>query len=91
MSKKDGIKGVTSSGFQFEIPKERLNNYELIEAISDLDENPLVLPKVVRLLLGDEQTKKIKNHVRNAKTKIVDAEKLSNEITEIFASQEIKN
>lgn len=39
------IRGVTSTGFAFEITKERLENYELLEAISEVDTNPAVLPK----------------------------------------------
>ena len=51
------IKGKTSSGFEYEIAEGSLNNYELLESISELDENTLVLPKVVNLLLGKEQKK----------------------------------
>ena len=50
------IKGKTKSGFSYELDKERLNNYELLEAIEELEENPLVLSRVVNLLLGKEQT-----------------------------------
>ena len=48
------IRGVTSTGFAFEITKERLENYELLEAISEVDTNPAVLPKVVQLMLGNK-------------------------------------
>ena len=57
------IKGKTKSGFSYELDKERLNNYELLEAIEELEENPLVLSRVVNLLLGKEQTKKLKDHL----------------------------
>ena len=85
------IKGKTKSGFSYELDKERLNNYELLEAIEELEENPLVLSRVVNLLLGKEQTKKLKDHIRN-KDGIVPTEKMSEEITEIFQNQgETKN
>ncbi len=85
------IKGVTKTGFKYQVSKERLNNYELLEAIGELDDNPLVLSKVVNLLLGKEQTEKLKNHLRT-KTGLVPADKLSEEITEIFKSHsETKN
>jgi len=85
------IKGKTKSGFSYELDKERLNNYELLEAIEELEENPLVLSRVVNLLLGKEQTKKLKDHIRN-KDGIVPTEKISEEITEIFQNQgETKN
>lgn len=85
------IKGTTKSGFAFNIAKERLNNYELLEVIGELDSNPLVLSKVVKLLLGNEQTEELKNHLRT-EDGLVPADKLSVEITEIFQSQsETKN
>lgn len=85
------IKGKTKSGFSYELDKERLNNYELLEAIEELEENPLVLSRVVNLLLGKEQTKKLKDHLRT-ENGIVPTEKLSEEITEIFQNQgETKN
>ncbi len=85
------IKGKTKSGFSYELDKERLNNYELLEAIEELEENPLVLSRVVNLLLGKEQTKKLKDHLRS-ENGIVPTEKMSEEITEIFQNQgETKN
>ncbi|WP_413518444.1 hypothetical protein [Carnobacterium maltaromaticum] len=80
------IKGKTQSGFKYEVPKKRLENYELLEAIGELDDNPLVLTKVVKLLLGKDQTEQLKNHLRT-EDGIVPTEKLSEEITEIFQSQ----
>lgn len=85
------LKGKTKSGFEFEITDETLDNYELLEAIGDMDENPTVITKIVRLLLGKEGTKKLKDHVRN-EDGTVPATKMNDEITEIFESQkEIKN
>ncbi|NLD31369.1 MAG: hypothetical protein GX662_03810 [Trichococcus flocculiformis] len=85
------IKGKTKSGFSYELDKERLNNYELLEAIEELEENTLVLSRVVNLLLGKEQTKKLKDHLRT-ENGIVPTKKMSEEITEIFQNQgETKN
>lgn len=85
------IKGKTTSGFEYEISKARLENYELIEALSEVDENPLLLPKTVNLLLGKDQTIKLKDHLRDPEG-LVSSEKLSNEIMDIFQSQkETKN
>lgn len=82
------IKGVTKTGFTYELSKERLDNYEMLEAISELDENPLVLPRVVNLLLGKEQAQKLKEHVRT-KDGLVPAETLSDELKAIFEKQNI--
>ena len=85
------IKGKTSSGFEYEILEEQLNNYELLESIAELDENTLALPKVVNMLLGKEQKNKLAKHLRN-KDGIVPMDKMMGEVTEIFQSKsEIKN
>lgn len=85
------IKGKTKSGFEFELDEDRLENYELLEAISEIEDNPLVISKVIRLLLGNEGTEDLKDHVRRADG-IVPVKALTNEITEIFQSQnETKN
>ena len=79
------IRGVTSTGFAFEITKERLENYELLEAIAEVDTNPAVLPKVVQLMLGNK-SEDLKNYVRTADG-IVPLDKIGNEIREIFTSK----
>ncbi len=85
------ITGKTKSGFKFKISKARLENYELIESLSEVDENPLLLPKTVNLLLGKEQAVKLKDHLRD-KDGLVSTDKLTNELMEIFQSQdETKN
>lgn len=91
MADKKGVSGVTKTGFRFNVPQYRLENYELIEAIGELDDKPQTLPKVVNLLLGEDQAKLLKDHIRDKETGIVDVNKLSTEITQIFAVQEIKN
>ncbi len=83
------LKGTTKSGFKFEIDDKRLNNYELLEAISEIEESPLALPRVIKLLLGDNKAKALKNHVRDDEG-FVSSEKLSAEIMEIFESQTLK-
>lgn len=85
------IKGKTNSGFEYKISKARLENYELIEALSEVEENPLLLPKAVNLLLGKEQANELKDHLRDDEG-LVSSEELSHEITEIFQGQsETKN
>lgn len=81
----------TKSGFEYELSPERLNNYELLEAISEIDEDPFAITKVLKLLLGKDGTKKLKDHVRT-KNGTVPVDKLTDEITEMFQSKiETKN
>lgn len=85
------IKGSTTSGFNYQIEKERLNNYELLEIIGELDTNPLVIGTIVKLLLGEEQTTQLKEHIRT-EDGYVPVDLMTTEITEIFQNQsETKN
>lgn len=85
------LKGKTKSGFEFEVQDDALNNYELIEVLADVDTNPLLLPKLVKMLLGNEQKAKLTDHVRT-ETGTVPLDKISAEIMEIFQSgQKTKN
>ena len=90
MSKDKTIKGTTSTGFYFEISQDRLNNYELVEAIAEVDTNPLVLPRLLNLMLGP-QAQNLKDHVRTDEG-LVPMKALMSEVEEIFANQKpVKN
>ena len=80
------LKGKTSSGFQFQIAEGALDNYELVEALADIETDPLSVTKVVTLLLGKEQKEKLKDHVRNDEG-VVTTTALMKEIEEIFKTQ----
>lgn len=91
MAKTKTIKGKTKSGFSYQIEESRLNNYELLETIGELEDNPMVISKMVVMLLGKEQTANLKNHLRD-ENGMVPTDKMTDEITEIFQSQaETKN
>lgn len=81
------LTGVTKSGFAYSILEKNIKNYELIEALGELDTNPLALPRVLNLLLGKEQTQKLKDHVRD-EDGIIDTEKVTLELEDIFKAQE---
>lgn len=84
-AKKKLLKGTTKSGFKFELDQERLNNYELLESISEIDENPLAITKVLDLLLGKKEKNRLKEHIRNDEG-IISVDKMTDEITEMFQS-----
>lgn len=86
MAKK--ITGVTQSGFEYSIDANRLDDYELIELFSEVDENPLLFPKIMKIILGD-QMEDLKEHLRN-EDGIVSTEQMTKEITDIFSNQSIK-
>jgi|BioPla2DNA2_1021312.scaffolds.fasta_scaffold22615_2 hypothetical protein len=85
------IKGVTSTGFNYEITEAALNNYELFEVIAEIEEKPLLLPKLVRLLFGKEQKEKLMDYCRD-EDGTVPIQRVKDEIIEIFNSQQkVKN
>lgn len=84
------LKGKTESGFEYEVSDAAMNNYELVEVLAEMDTNPLLLPKLVKMLLGKEQKNKLLEHLRTEDGNVpIDA--LSAEITEIFRSGKSKN
>lgn len=86
------ISGVTKNGFAFEITDERVDNMELIDALADIDDgNLLAVSKVLTLLLGPEQKKKMYDFVRT-EDGIVSAQTVSEMLVEILAAKkETKN
>lgn len=88
MSETKSFKGTTKTGFPFDISMERMGNYEVVETIAEIDENPLVLPRLLKLLLGD-QVAALKDHVRG-EDGMVPTQKLMDEVRDIFESQNVK-
>lgn len=81
-------KGVTSSGFEFELADEALDDYELLEILHKIDngDNGLIVDMVDKLL-GESQKEKLKEHVR-AENGRVSAKLLLGEVMEIFKSND---
>lgn len=88
MSEIKSFKGTTSTGFEFDISQKRMENYEVLEVLAEIDSNPLLVPKLLKLLLG-EQVEDLKNHVRH-EDGMVSTDKLMKEITDIFESPSVK-
>lgn len=81
----------TSTGFVYSINENALNNFELLDLFAGVDENPLLLPKVIEILLGKEGKEALYDHVR-LEDGTVPADKISNELMEIInGNQEVKN
>jgi hypothetical protein len=83
--------GKTKTGFEFELSESIANDYEVVELLSELEDNPLVLTKLVVKILGKEQATRLKNHVRD-ENGTVPTDKMTREIIDIFqGSDETKN
>lgn len=83
------IQGKTNSGFKFEIDENQLKNYEFVELVAEVDENELLMPKLLKLLLGN-QVEALKDHIRD-ENGIVPIEKMVEEIKDIFKNAQVKN
>ncbi|MDM5146153.1 hypothetical protein ICE98_03290 [Lactococcus lactis] len=63
----------------------------MVEILSEVDENPLLLPKMLNLLLGEHQSKNLKNYLRDEEG-LVSTDKIREALEDIFAAQnKIKN
>lgn len=78
------ITGTTTSGFAYEIPESALDNMELVDAISESEQNPVALSTILQLLLGQEQKKRLYDHLRT-ETGTVPVEAVSTAIADIFS------
>ena len=64
------MKGKTVAGFAYEVNPDVLNDMELMEALAEVETNPLQLPRVIRAVLGDAQKVAFYNHYRNENGKV---------------------
>lgn len=80
------VKGITSTGFNFEADNEQINNAEFLEDYVAMTsgESGAVF-RVLMRVLGAEQKKALYDHVRDERGN-VPVDKLNKEIGEIFAS-----
>ena len=81
------IRGTTSSGFSYEIADSVLDDYELLEVLTEIDAgNSGKIPRMVEMLLGKEQKEALKNHCR-VDGKVSSASMMM-EVTEILLSND---
>lgn len=86
------FRGKTESGFEFNLDEECLNDLEFIENLKAVDKGDItLLPEVIVAVLGEEQKKKLYNHIRS-KAGRVKVDLVAKELQEIFkASKQLKN
>lgn len=83
--------GQTKKGFDFVIDETELNDMEFLELMADVDDNPLLFPKLVEQMLGKEQKTAFYDFYRNEKGK-VPIDEVKDAIGEILAyNDETKN
>ncbi|MFM1542055.1 hypothetical protein ABGF49_07335 [Helcococcus ovis] len=86
----DFIKGKLKNGFEYKIDKESFNDYELLELFSEVENNKLIIVKIVNKIFG-KQKETLLNFLRDENGK-VSINSMEEAMTEIFTSvKEIKN
>ncbi len=87
------VTGKTKSGFSFCVKKRAIQNMELVETLAEMDGgNPLLIAKVIKMMLGEDQKKKLYDHVRDEEG-YVSSDDVERELIEIFdtCGKELKN
>lgn len=79
------LKGKTKTGFEYEFDENLFKDYELVELLAEVDDNPLVLPQIFKKLIGD-RVKDLKDHVRD-ENGVVDIEEMVIEFEDIISTQ----
>lgn len=80
------IKGKLQSGFEYSLDADVMNDMNIIEAIADtMEDNPLALAKLCKMLFGEEQKKALYKHLQNERGK-VPVEKVGEAVVEVFNS-----
>ena len=79
------IKGITKSGFSYELDETKLDDMELLDAIAEMEGNPLNISKVLKTILGNDQRKALYDHLRDD-TGRVSVKAVAEAIADIFSS-----
>lgn len=77
------LKGITKSGFRYEIDEGFLDDYELLELIAKSEENPTLMVKIVEKILGEKQKDNLINYLKKKSGKATVTE-MNLTLTEIF-------
>lgn len=83
------IQGTTKSGFKYKINDKMLDDYEIVELLGELEDNPLVMPKLIKRILGDDQVVKLKDHLKD-KDGFISTVAMTQELESIFQNQTLK-
>lgn len=78
------LKGKTSTGFEYELEDDALNDWEVLEDLTDIDDGHYGgAVRALRRLLGDNQMKALKEHCRGENGRITQSA-MVNELADIL-------
>lgn len=79
--------GTTKSGFHFQVDPEIMDDWEFVEDLVASSKNGFFGEVgAAKRLLGDDQYKRMKEHVRDKKSGRVSGKRMDEEMTEILES-----
>lgn len=88
------VEGNLSNGFEYKIEDENLDNYETLEKLWDIDENPeensYLIREVLIDILGKEQYDGLKSYTKEKDGRLSTA-KMFDLLREILSIEEVKN
>ena len=58
------VRGKTKSGFEFELPDDVFDDFELVELFAKVNKNPIYLGELAEKVLGLEQKERLMEFVR---------------------------
>ncbi len=80
------ITGKTPGGFAFEIDEKALDDMNLVDALAEASgDDPLQFSRAVRLLLGDDQRRRLYEHLKEEDGR-VPLERVGQALNAIFAA-----
>lgn len=81
-----------TNGFEVKVEPDELNDMYFVEALAEIESDVLALPKVMKMMLGDEQKKALYKSLEDENGR-VPIEAITDAITEIMtkAGEESKN
>ena len=77
------ITGKTARGFEYAIPKKRLHNMRLVEVLSKVDTDPTLIPKMLDLLMGQDQKEKMYDFYEDEDGIVLESD-ITEAVAEIF-------
>ena len=81
------IKGTTSLGFNFKIEDNVMDDWTLVEAMSQIEVNPLKAVEVLQKMLGLKQYEQLKRFVKN-KTGQLKSTDMITQLNDIMSTNE---
>ena len=77
------IEGRTRTGFEFSVDEDIIRDMEFVELAAEAQDNGLLLPRLIEMVVGKEQKKAMYDHVRNENGRVL-MEKVNAEFEDVI-------